>query len=221
MNVSYLIQLLNNKLVVLNNAHTQATMNGDLDTINSIETQILDVQGTISKLQLLLTIENAATSANTTPSNVVASGIQAVQNNTGNSSTQLNILDTASILQGYDLSTYATDPLYLQKITDILNSMVTFNNADDVDAYIKGYAPTTPLSGQMIMDAVTQFSVNQYLLIAILELESGFGTQGVGATTFNPGNVGNVDSGATQTFVSWNVGVNAVAEWLSSHRVVV
>ena len=221
MNVAYLIQLLNNKLVVLNNAQTQAVIVGDLDGLNAIEAQILDVKNTISKLQLLLTIENAAVSANTTPTNVITSGIQAVQNNIGSASTQVSILDTASILQSYDLTTYATDPLYLQKITDILNSMVTLNNVGDIDAYIKGYAPTTPLSGQMIMDVVTKFSINLYLLIAILELESGFGTQGVGATTFNPGNVGNVDSGATQTFVSWDIGVSAVAEWLSNHRVIV
>jgi hypothetical protein len=51
-----------------------------------------------------------------------------------------------------------------------------------------------------------------------LEQDSSLGTAGKGARTFNPGNVGNTDSGATQNFGNWQSGVDAVASWLSRHK---
>ena len=218
MDVSYLIQLLNNKLVGLNNAETQAVINGDIDGLNNIQTQILQVQGTISRLQLLITIENAAASANTTSTNVVQSVIQAVQNAAANPA-PTNTLDATSILASYDLSTYSTNPLYQQNLTGIINLKTPFNSASDIDTYIQTYAPNSPVTGTMILNAVNQYSVNEYLLIAMLQLESSFGTMGEAVSTLNPGNVGNTDSGATQTFASWDLGVDAVASWLNNHRI--
>ena len=219
MDVSYLIQLLNNKLNVLHNAENQALVNGDLDSLKTIQAQILDVKSTINKLQLLLTIENAAVSANTTPNNVVQSGIQAIQNGVNTNPTGgTNILDATSILASYNLSIYSTNPAYQQNLTSILNLMTNLTSASDIDAYIQNIAPNSPVTGQMILNAVSQYSVNQYLLIAMLQLESGFGTMGEAVRTLNPGNVGNTDSGATQTFASWDLGVSAVAEWLNNHR---
>jgi hypothetical protein len=220
MDVSYLIQLLNNKLVGLQNAETQAVINGDIDSLNNIQTQILQVQGTISKLQLLITIESAATSANTTSTNVVASGIQAVQNGVNVNIPPTNLLDATSILASYNLSTYSTNPLYQQNLNSIISAMTVFNTASDIDTYIQTYAPGSPVTGQMILNAVSQYSVNQYLMIAMLQLESSFGMMGEAVATLNPGNVGNTDSGATQTFASWDLGVDAVADWLNNHRTV-
>lgn len=52
-----------------------------------------------------------------------------------------------------------------------------------------------------------------------MQNDSMFGTLGIGATTYNPGNIGNTGS-ATRSFGSWDEGIAAVAEWLSQHRVV-
>lgn len=69
----------------------------------------------------------------------------------------------------------------------------------------------------MIFNAAQQYSVSTRLLVAMLELESRFGTAGVGANTFNPGNVGNTGS-ETRTYNSWQEGVDVVAAWLNRHR---
>ena len=44
MNVEYLIQLLENKMIVLNNSKAQAFMIGDLASITAIETEIAGVR---------------------------------------------------------------------------------------------------------------------------------------------------------------------------------
>ena len=51
-----------------------------------------------------------------------------------------------------------------------------------------------------------------------MQNDSSFGTQGVGARTNNPGNVGNTGI-AEQSYPTWQDGVNAVASWLDRHRV--
>ncbi len=76
MNVDYLIQLLGNKLNVLNTAKDQAFASGDLERINLIETEVLDVQDTLSKLRLLPGITQAASASGVSEAAVVASGIE-------------------------------------------------------------------------------------------------------------------------------------------------
>jgi len=213
MNIDYLIQLLNNKLVALNNAKTQAVLIGDIDTVTSIDNDILGVQTTLSQLNVAQQIANAAAAANTTTDVVVANAVASTQQSSSSLTVPTN---PTSVLSLYDLSTYAADPLYLQKITDILQVMPSLDTSQEIDAYINSEAIGSPLSGQMILAAAQQYSVDTRLLCSILELESNFGTAGLAVSTINPGNVGNTGT-STRTYNSWQDGVAAVAKWLSVH----
>jgi hypothetical protein len=90
--------------------------------------------------------------------------------------------------------------------------------ASDIDLYIDTVVTGSPVTGAMIITASTTYNVDMPLLVAIIQNDSSFGTQGVGARTNNPGNVGNTGS-AEQMYPSWQDGVSAVAEWLNRHRV--
>jgi len=57
------------------------------------------------------------------------------------------------------------------------------------------------------------------MILAIMQQDSSFGTQGKAVRTKNPGNVGNDDTGALQYYPSWDSGVLAVANNLSKRRV--
>lgn len=66
MNVEYLIQLLQNRLQALLLAKDQAFNAGDLDRINTLDAEVLGVQDTLSKLNLLQAASQAAAAANST-----------------------------------------------------------------------------------------------------------------------------------------------------------
>lgn len=213
MNVEYLIQLLRNRLNALSIAKEQAFLTGDLERINTLDAETLSVESTIGNLNLLLAADKAALSANTTTAQVVQSGIDAAES--GNISYSFS----STCLNGYDMSSYATDPEYLNKLSVILEALPNFSSASDIDLYIKNLVPDSHIYGQMVWDACTQNNVDIYLVTTILQLESLFGTSGVGAYTSNPGNVGNTGSD-TRNYNSWQEGVNAVAEWVSRHRAI-
>jgi hypothetical protein len=215
MNLNTLIQLLQNKLSLLQTARGQAYAIGDFNQLNTIDSEILETQSTITQLATLSEIAKAATSVNASLFDVAASGIDAIQNPTP----IVQGPSASAVINGYDVSAYATDPLYEEKIHNILNVMPTFSVVGDVDAYIQGLAPGSPVTGIMVYAAVQQYAVDLPLLVAIIQNDSSFGTLGVGARTFNPGNVGNTGS-ATRTYPSWEEGVSAVADWLNRHRVV-
>ena len=121
-------------------------------------------------------------------------------------------------LADYDLSTYAADPMHVQKISIILSSMDPMTSVASIDVYLGQVVIGCPLTGLMIFNAASEYNVDCRLLMAIMELESRFGTLGVAVETLNPGNVGNTGT-ATRTYSSWQAGVNAVANWLDKHRV--
>lgn len=214
MDIQYLIQVLQNKITALNNAKSQAVSIGDFEQINVIEKELLDTQHTFSQLTMLVNMTQAATTANVSTAEVVASGLNVLQN----VPPTIQGPSAGAVINGYDVSAYATDALYEQKIQTILSGMIDFSTEADVDAYVQDVAPGSPVTGGMVYAAVNQYGIDLPLLMAIMQNDSMFGTKGVGATTFNPGNVGNTGS-ATRSFGSWGEGVSAVAEWLSRHRV--
>ena len=87
----------------------------------------------------------------------------------------------------------------------------------DINNYIQGLNPGSPVTGDMVIAAAAQYNVDIPLLVAIMQNDSGFGMLGVGARTNNPGNVGNTGS-EERSYPTWAEGVAAVAEWLSRHR---
>lgn len=211
MNIQYLIQILQNKITILNNAKSQAFSVGDINQVSSIEKELLETQNTFAQLAMLQDMSQAAANVNITPAEVVASGLQAAQNPVQGPS-------ASAFINGYDISAYATDSLHEAKIQSIVNSMPAFSSADNIDLYIQNIAAGSPVTGAMVLAAATMYTLDVPLLLAIMQNDSAFGTLGVGARTFNPGNVGNTGS-AERAYASWSDGVEAVAEWLNRHRI--
>lgn len=214
MNISYLMQMLQNKITVLNNAKSQAVSIGDLEQINVIDKDLLDTQHTLSQLSMLVDMTQAAANANTTPAAVVTSGLDIISN----IPPTIQGPSASAVIRGYDVSAYATDARYEEKIQTILSTMPDFQDVVALDVYIQDKAPGSPVMGDMVQAAALQHSIDIPLLVAIMQNDSMFGTLGIGASTYNPGNIGNTGS-ATRSFGSWDEGVTAVAEWLSRHRV--
>lgn len=205
MNVEYLIQLLENKMIVLNNSKAQAFMIGDLASINAIDTEIAGVTDTLYKLRLLLDASITVGSINT---NLVEAMTLAPTTITDGSLEPLSI---------YDITTYATDPLHEQKVAEILSTIGPMISPEEIDAYIASEATGSPVTGAMILSAAQEYNVDVRLMMAIMEQDSRYGTAGIAVTTLNPGNVGNTGT-STQSYPSWAEGVRAVAAWLSNHR---
>jgi hypothetical protein len=162
---------------------------------------------------MLVDMTQAAANANTTPAAVVTSGLDTISN----IPPTVQGPSASAVIRGYDVSAYATDALYEEKIQRILNTMPDFQDGVALDVYIQDKAPGSPVTGDMVQVAADQYGIDVPLLVAIMQNDSQLGTKGIGATTYNPGNVGNTGS-ATRSFPSWEEGVMAVAEWLSRHR---
>jgi hypothetical protein len=123
---------------------------------------------------------------------------------------------------GYDLSSYASNPNYVSDINNIVSGMGNLTDASSIQGYITQNYPNSPITGQMISDAASQYGVDPKTLTAMLQQESQMATDGSkGATMNNPGNVGNTDSamaaGTPVGYPDMQSGVNAVAQWLSEH----
>lgn len=216
MNVEYLLQLLGNRFNALTAAKEQAFLTGDLERINTLDVEINGVLDTINKLKLLEGISQTALVTPFTEAEVVQNGIEA---SFSSSNTTNTISDPTGIMLGYDISSYATDPLHEEKIADILNYIGNMNTPSDIDVYINNEAIASPVTGAMIYNSALKYGVDIRLMMAIMELDSRFGTAGLAVNTLNPGNIGNNDDGEIRTYASWEEGVEAVAKWLDNHRV--
>lgn len=210
MNIDYLIQLLTNRLTGLALAKDQAFQAGDLERIVAVDAEILDVQNTISKLKLISSIEQTAAATSFSEAEVVKNGIEASFNPTV-------VNDSTQVLLEYDITPYATDPMHELKIQNILEKMGLMDSPDKIETYIKKASPDSPLDGMMVWNAAVQYAVDARLMLALMELDSRFGTVGIAVSTLNPGNVGN-NGTTTRSYPSWSDGVVAVAKWLSRHR---
>lgn len=217
MNVEYLLQLLGNRLTALATAKEQAFLTGDLERINTLDVEVNGVLDTINKLKLLEGISQAALATPFNEAEVVQNGIEA-SFGLNNQKVIFNG-DATGVLLGYDISSYATDPLHEEKIADILNYIGNMSTPEEIDVYINNEAIASPVTGAMIYNSALKYNVDARLMMAIMELDSRFGTAGVAIKTLNPGNVGNNDAGETRTYATWDEGVEAVAKWLDNHRV--
>ena len=118
----------------------------------------------------------------------------------------------------YDIGSYATDPNHEKAVQSILTNMGQMKSIQDMDNYIQNVAPNSPVTGQMIANAATKYGVSWEMMMAIMQQDSSFGTAGKAVRTFNPGNVGNVDSGAEVNYGNWQAGVDAVAKNLAGRK---
>ncbi len=211
MNIDYLIQLLTNRLSRLVLAKDQAFSSGDLERINTVDDEILDVHNTLSKLRLVLNVDEAATVSSLSASQIVQRGIESIF-------TPSIINGSTEVMLKYNIVPYATDPHHETKIQTILENMGIMDRYDQIDTYLRRSTPDTPLTGLMIYNSAMKYNVDIRLMMAIMELDSRYGTQGLGARTFNPGNVGN-NGFEERSYGSWEAGVDAVANWLNNHRI--
>jgi hypothetical protein len=118
----------------------------------------------------------------------------------------------------YDIASYATDPTHETKVQSILKNIGQMTSWEQMDSYIQRVAPGSKVTGEMIGKAAEKYGVSWEMMMAIMQQDSSFGTAGKGARTFNPGNVGNTDSGAEVNYGDWQSGVDAVAKNLSGRK---
>lgn len=125
------------------------------------------------------------------------------------------------IVGGYNIGAYATDPNHEAAINKIYNSLksVDVSTAAAITAYMKKYYPSTPLTGEMVVNSSNTYKVDVRMILAMMQQDSSYGTAGKGARTHNPGNVGNDDTGKLVDYGTWPAGVDAVAKWLLKHKV--
>lgn len=143
------------------------------------------------------------------------------------SGTTLPSDNTGTDVGGYDLGAtttlgaYATDPNQPQQVREINDQLAstygTISDPQTAQSAISSIAPNSPVTGEMVMAAAQQYGVDPGVLISVMANDSQLGTQGVGASTFNPGNVGNTGT-ATNPYNTWQDGVNAVAQNLSERN---
>lgn len=126
------------------------------------------------------------------------------------------------IINGYDITNYATDPGHEKKVyvqyQTLQREGVTANNPASIDKFIQSRASGSPIRGADVVKAAKEFNVDPLLMVALMQIDSSFGTAGKAVKTKNPGNVGNTDSGGTQGFSSWYAGIRAVAQNISKRR---
>lgn len=143
----------------------------------------------------------------------------------GNASASKPTIDLAvaskGIINGYNIKSYATDPNHEKAIAQIYQSIPPFaaNQSVTLDQYIQSKARGSQVKGQDIIDAAKSFNVDPYLVVALMQQDSSFGTKGKAISTRNPGNVGNTDDGSAQAYKTWRDGVFAVAQNLSKRRI--
>lgn len=199
MRIEDLVLLLNNRLREFKLSKDYARMNGDLERMNVADEEIISLEDTLFKLNLLMDTSKSAAIKDAILAEVITDG-------------------SVSVLDEYDITSYATDPLHEKKIMNILSKMGIMDTTEKIDKYIKSKTWSSPVTGEMIISAAEAYTVDVRLMMAIMEQDSSFGTAGVAVRTLNPGNIGNDDSGNTRTYESWQEGVTAVAEWLNRHR---
>ena len=85
---------------------------GDLDQVSAIEKELFDTQNTFAQLTMLAKMNQDALNANTTPAELVATGLDTIKN----ISPTVQGPSASAIINGYDISAYATDPFHEEKI---------------------------------------------------------------------------------------------------------
>lgn len=145
----------------------------------------------------------------------------------------------SNIIGGVDFSgqsngvgAYATDPNYANATSSMyasIKSVMPTPSAQAIDQYAAGHASGSKVTGQMIMNAASQYGLDPALLTAVLAHESDFGTAGQASKNNNPGGVVWANqAGAKQgserpqneggyyaAYNSWQQGVNAAASELA------
>src|SRR3989338_5230513 len=114
MKIEDLVQLLNNRLREFQLSRDYARMNGDLERMNVADKEILTLEDTLFKLNLLVDTSKSAAVKEEILAEVLTDG-------------------SIAVLDEYDISSYATDPLHEKKIMDILSKMGVMDTEEKID----------------------------------------------------------------------------------------
>ena len=127
------------------------------------------------------------------------------------------VLYAEYVFNDYSITKYATAGNHESTIKKILRKMPVMSEAGEIDRYIQRIGKGSNVTGKMVLDAAEEYGVDHHMMLAIMQLDSHFGTRGKGARNKNPGNVGTY---GTQEWVydTWEDGVRAVAWWLSTKK---
>jgi len=125
---------------------------------------------------------------------------------------------TGTVVGGYNISSYATDPNHEKNVAKILDGIGKFETAEQMQSYIDEKYPNSPVTAEMIQNTSAKFGIEWEMLVAMMAQDSSMGTAGKAVRTKNPGNVGNDDSGNLVSYANWEAGVDAVGNWLSKHK---
>src|SRR3989338_8875014 len=172
MNIEDLVQLLNNRLREFKLSRDYARMSGDLERMNVADKEIIALEDTLFKLNLLVDTSKSAAVKEAILAEVITDG-------------------SIAVLDEYDITSYATDPKHEEKIMNILSKMGVMDTAEEIEDYIRSKYSSSPVTGEMVMNASEAYAVDARLMMAIMEQDSRFGTVGKAVKTLNPGNVGN------------------------------
>jgi uncharacterized Zn-binding protein involved in type VI secretion len=135
-----------------------------------------------------------------------------------------------AVIKGFDLSSYDPgNPAHVSTVQSIYNTILSKNlsSASDIKSYMDRIAPNgnpsatrSPISAENVQNTASKYNVDIILLLAIMQTESHFGAAGMGASTCNPGNVGNYTGKTSRNFCpNWQAGVDAIGNFLNNHRV--
>ena len=89
----------------------------------------------------------------------------------------------------YDLSTYATDPTYANKIQSMYDKYSYVKTPEQADEVIKAAAPTSKLTGKDFFEVSQATGLDPAFLLAQTRWESNFGTVGAATKNTNYGGV--------------------------------
>ena len=171
------------------------TINPNLTNVNGVIVPNINCGATVSGS--LNTTRDAINSGTPNPGQCALANLGISQNATIGTNNGSQAVTNGVILDGFNLSSYSTNPNYLTNVTKIFNSIQSANlqSAADINSYIQKHSSNSPITGQMVLNTSNNYGTDTSILLTIMQEESSFGTQGKGANTFNPGNVGNDDAG--------------------------
>lgn len=135
--------------------------------------------------------------------------------------------NVGTLIGGYDFANYATSPDHIPAVKKIYSETPLMLSASDVQMEINRAMKVvdqtgrikSPITGQMVWKAAEKYKVNPAIMIAEMRKDSTLGTQGIAVETKNPGNVGNNDLGNKVYYKTWDEGVDALAQFLSTKKV--
>src|SRR3989344_944551 len=157
MNIDDLIELLNNRLREFQLSRDYAKMSGSLERMNIADKEIIALEDTLYKLNLLADTSKSAAVKEVILAEVITDG-------------------SVAVLGEYDITSYATDPKHEEKIMNILSKMGVMDTVEKIDDYVGRKALSSPVTGEMVMSAAEAYTVDTRLMMAIMEQDSRFGS---------------------------------------------